>query len=158
MYGKFSTDRIGKIFLRLGAIDEFQLDTALEAKNNGSNHLTLGEILKNLGHVTDDDITAALTVQYRFPYIPVSKYEISRCVITIVPEELVRKHNALPVERVGAVLSVAMTNPLNSQALEELKQHAQCSIQIMITSCDEMRLAIKRYFEWPQEFPHPPQD
>ncbi len=135
---------MGQILLKRNFITQEQLKEALETqKKNGG---VLGEILVKLGFITEKDIVVALIVQCGFPYIAVNKYEIDPKVILLVSEEMARKYHAIPLDRVGDVLSVVMANPLDIAIIEDLEKITHCKIATFIATKAEIDEAINHRY------------
>lgn len=135
---------IGEILVHRNIITEKQLTQALELQEKEKEFL--GEILVKLGYLQERDIVVALIVQCGLPYIAVNKYEIDPQVIKLIPEELARSLQVIPLDRVGNVLSVVMTNPLNPSMKEQLEQITGCKVASFITTKSEIVDAIGRFY------------
>ena len=135
---------IGEIFVKRNLITEKQLSEALLLQEKQKEFL--GEILVKLGYLQERDIVVALVVQCGLPYIAVNKYDIDPQVINLIPEELARSLNVIPLDRVGNVLSVVMINPLNAPMKEQLEQITGCRIATFITTKSELNEAISRFY------------
>lgn len=134
----------GQILLKRGLITDEQLRDALEAqKKHGG---VLGEILVKLGYLTERDVVVALIVQCGFPYIAVNKYDIDPKVLTLLTEEKARQFNAIPLDKVGDVLSVVMANPLDIATIEEIEKISNCKVATFIATKTEIEEAIKRCY------------
>ena len=96
-----------------------QLKTALDhQKQNGGR---LGNSLVQLGYLSDEDITSVLSRQYGVPSINLAYFEVDPSVIKLIPVETARKYQILPLSRVGSSLTVAMVDPTNVFALDDIK-------------------------------------
>ena len=135
---------IGEIFVKRNLITEKQLSEALLLQEKQKEFL--GEILVKLGYLQERDIVVALIVQCGLPYIAVNKYDIDPQVIKLIPEELARSLQVITLDRVGNVLSVVMTNPLNQSMKEQLEQITSCRIATFITTKSEITEAISRFY------------
>src|SRR4026207_2133194 len=111
--------RIGELLLKEKRITPEQLQEALNyQRQNGGK---LGYNLIKLGHVKDEEITALLSKQYGVPSIALSQCEIDPAVVKLVPAETALKYQIVPLSRAGATLTIAMTDPTNVFALDDLK-------------------------------------
>ncbi|MFA5060360.1 MAG: hypothetical protein WC676_07020 [Candidatus Omnitrophota bacterium] len=136
---------LGQILIKRNLLAADQLKEALEVQKKDGG--VLGEILVNLGYVTERDIVVALIVQCGFPYIAVNKYEIDPKVTQLIAEETARKFHVIPLDRVGDVLSVVMANPLNLPMIEELENTTKCKIATFIATKTEIDEAISRWYK-----------
>ncbi len=111
--------RLGDLFVREKLIDEEQLQDALkDAKENGTR---VGFSLVKLGLVAEEELTRMLSKQYRVPAVDLDKVKVDDKVIKVIDGEVAYKHLVLPLRKVGRTLSVAMANPTDMGALEDLK-------------------------------------
>ena len=111
--------RIGELLLKEKRITAIQLQEALNyQKQNGGK---LGANLVKMGFVKDEEITALLSKQYGVPSIALNQFEIDAAVIKLVPAETARKYQIVPLSRAGATLTIAMTDPTNVFAMDDVK-------------------------------------
>lgn len=143
-FKKTTTKQLGELLIEQEVISHDQLDIALEYqdKNGG----LLGETLVQMKFATEKDIAKALTCQYGFPYLPLANYEIDPAVINSVPESLCRKFCLIPIDKIGKSLTLAMANPLNSQATEDVELITGCAVQIFVTTTTEIKQSIDKYY------------
>ncbi|MCK5178106.1 MAG: type II secretion system protein GspE, partial [Candidatus Omnitrophica bacterium] len=87
-----------------------------------------------------------LTCQYGFPYLPLSSYEIDAEVIRSVPENVCRQFCLVPIDKIGKSLTVAMSNPLNVQALEDVELITGCSVQVFVSTATDVKQSIDKYY------------
>lgn len=112
-------DRVGELLVRSKLITLQQLkDAQEEQKKKGGQ---LGFHLAKLGYIKEDEITKFLSQQYRIPSINLDEYQIDGELIKIIPKEMAEKHKVIPVARAGSSLIVAMADPTNLHAIDEIK-------------------------------------
>ena len=110
--------RIGELLLKEKCITAEQLQQALhQQKANGGK---LGFNLVRLGFVKDEEITALLSKQYGVPSIALGQFEIDPAVVKLVPADTAQKYQIVPLSRAGATLTIAMTDPTNVFALDDI--------------------------------------
>lgn len=136
--------QLGELLRERKIITDAQLKEALEIQEQKGD--LIGEILISLGYAKEEEIAQALTVQYGFPYIPLDNYEIDRETINLLPEGIIRKYGVIPLDKIGTTLTVAMVNPLNAEALEELGALTKCDIQPFVTTAASFKGALKKYY------------
>src|ERR1700752_2476200 len=113
------SSRLGEILVKDSLISADQLKQALDyQKKNGGR---LGTCLVKMGIVTDEDITAVLSRQYGGPSINLKFYEVDPAVIKLVPQETAIRYQIVPLSRVGSTLTIAMTDPTNVFAMDDIK-------------------------------------
>ena len=136
--------RIGELLLKEKRITADQLQEALayQRQNGGK----LGANLVKLGFVTDDEITSLLSKQYGVPSIALSQFEIDPSVIKLVPAETARKYQIIPLSRNGATLTIAMTDPTNVFAMDDVKFMTGYSVEPVVASETAVLATIERYY------------
>ena len=144
-FRKTVNKQLGEILVERGIINRAKLEEALTYQR--ANSLLFGEALVALKFATEEDIVQALTTQYGFPYLPLANYEIAPDVVAAVPEECCKKYGLIPIDKIGRSLTLAMVNPLNVQAVEDIEQMTGCSVQAFVSTASDVRQAIKRYYE-----------
>ena len=138
------TKRIGEILLERGIITHAQLEKALTyQKEHGG---LLGQILVELKFVAEEEIALALTAQYGFPYLPLANYEIDDGVTQLIPEQVARQYCLIPIDRVGNALTVAMVDPSNIQAIEDIEILTHCVVQTFVSTPSDIQRALERYY------------
>lgn len=136
--------QLGELLKERKIITDAQLKEGLEVQKEKGG--LIGEILVSLGYAKEEEIAQALTVQYGFPYLPLDNYEIDREVIKVIPIDLVKKYGAIPLDKIGTTLTVAMINPLNVNALEELETFTKCTVQPFVTTSSSFKKALEKYY------------
>ena len=137
--------RLGELLVREKMISLQQLQEAqTEAKRTGRR---LGVALSRLGYVNDQDLTQFLARQYSLPSINLNDFEIDGEVLKLVPKEVAMKHMVVPVNRAGATLIVAMSDPSNIFAIDELKFLTQYNIEPVVAAEAAIEEAIRRYYD-----------
>ena len=144
-FKKATNKHLGELLVERGVISHEQLNIAVEHQKTHPGHL-LGEVLVELKFATEKDIAQALTAQYGFPYLPLLNYEIDQDVIDSVPLDVCQKFCLVPIDRIGKSLTLAMANPLNMQAAEEVESITGCSVQIFVSTATEVKQTIDKYY------------
>src|SRR6188508_917273 len=139
--------RIGELLLKEKRISPEQLQEALNyQKANGGK---LGFNLVKLGFVKDEELTALLSKQYGVPSINLTQFEIDPAVIKLVPAETAHKYQIIPLSRVGATLTIAMTDPTNVFALDDLKFMTGYNVEPVVAWETAVLDAIQKYYGAP---------
>ncbi len=139
-----NNNRLGELLVREKLISLSQLRHAQdEQQKSGQN---LGYTLAKLGYVSDDEITSFLSQQYRVPTIDLEEYEVDAEVLKLVPKEPCERHRVLPISRTGNALIVAMADPTNLNAIDDLKFLTGYNIEPVIASESAIHSAIERYY------------
>jgi type IV pilus assembly protein PilB len=136
--------RLGEILLKESLITQDQLDKALEFQR--SNGGKLGSCLTKMGFITDDDITGVLSRQYGVPSINLKYYEIDPNVIKLIPQDTALRYQVVPLSRVGSVLTIAMTDPTNVFAMDDIKFMTGFNVEPVVASESAIGEAISRFY------------
>lgn len=142
---KIIQKQLGELLVESKLIKLEHLEEALKVQKEKGG--LIGQILVSLGYTTEEAIAQALTAQYGFPYLPLGGYEIDREVAKLIPENVSRQYGAIAVDRVGGVLTVAMSNPLNSQAVEDIEMITRLKVQVFVSTATDINDAIKRCYK-----------
>ena len=137
--------RLGDLLIREGLIDHEKLARALQ-EQKGSND-KLGSILVKLNFVTEEKLIAFLSRQYGIPSITLSQLDMDPDVLKLVPEQLARKYEVLPVKRQGNQLTLVMGDPTNVFALDDVAFMTNLQVVPVVASQAAIRLAIDRAYD-----------
>jgi type IV pilus assembly protein PilB len=141
--------RLGELLVRENLITLQQLQAAQEQQRKTGGRL--GFNLTKLGYIEESELTAFLSKQYGVPSINLSEFEIDPEVIKLVPLEVAEKHQVIPVNRAGASLIVAMADPSNIFAIDDLKFLTGYNIEVVVASDGAIRESIEKYYGSRQE-------
>lgn len=136
--------RIGELLLKEKRITPEQLQEVLAyQKANGGK---LGLILVKLGFAKDEEITALLSKQYGVPSINLHQFEIDPAVIKLIPAETAQKYQIIPLSRAGATLTIAMTDPTNVFAMDDIKFMTGYNVEPVVASDGAVNDALEKYY------------
>src|SRR5918994_3764422 len=136
--------RIGELLLKEKRLTPAQLQDALNyQKTNGGK---LGFNLVKLGFVKDEEITSLLSKQYGVPSINLTQFEIDPAVIKLIPAETAQKYQIVPLSRSGATLTIAMIDPTNVFAMDDIKFMTGYNVEPVVASETAVTDAITRYY------------
>ena len=139
------TDRIGELLLRERLITPDQLKKAIdEQKKSGGR---LGFNLTKLGYITEKDLTAFLSRQYGIPTIDLSSQEVDHEIVKLIPEDVAQKYQVIPVSRTGSTLVVAMADPSNIFAIDDIKFLTGYNVEPLVASDSAVKNAIEKFYE-----------
>ncbi len=138
------SSRLGEILVKDSLISADQLKQALDyQKKNGGR---LGTCLVKMGLVSDEDITAVLSRQYGVPSINLKFYEVEASVIKLVPQETAVRYQVVPLSRVGSTLTIAMTDPTNVFAMDDIKFMTGFNVEPVVASESAISEAIGKFY------------
>lgn len=138
-------DKLGELLVQEDLISPEQLETALaEQKVSGGR---LSYHLSRLGYLEESELADILSRQYGVPSINLSEFEIDPDVIKLVPREVVEKYKVIPISRADSSLIVAMVDPSNILAIDDLKFLTGYNIEAVVATEDSIISAIEKYYE-----------
>src|SRR5215471_8344021 len=136
--------RVGELLLKEKRITPEQLQQALAGqKANGGK---LGYNLVKMGFVKDEEITALLSKQYGIPSINLAQFQIDPAVVKLVPAETAQKYQIIPLSRSGASLTIAMTDPTNVFAMDDIKFMTGYNVEPVVASEIAITEAVQKYY------------
>src|SRR5438094_972386 len=136
--------RIGELLLKEKLITPEQLQQALgQQKSNGGK---LGYNLVKMGFVKDEQITSLLSKQYGVPAISLAQFKIDPTIVKLVPTETARKYQIIPLSRSGSTLTIAMTDPTNVFAMDDIKFMTGYTVEPVVASEVAITDAIEKYY------------
>jgi type IV pilus assembly protein PilB len=127
---------IGQALLEKGLITQAQLDEALKVQKNTTEQI--GRILVDLGHVTERDVLRAHAEQLGIPFLELGQISVDEDVAKAIPQSVVQRYNAVPIRRSGNRLTVAMTDPQNVFALDDIRLITGYEIDPMLATPDDI--------------------
>src|ERR1700682_3031685 len=136
--------RIGDLLIKEKRITPEQLQQALNhQKAKGGK---LGYNLVKMGFIKDEEITALLSKQYGVPSINLAQFELDPVVIKLIPPDTAQKYQIVPLSRSGATLTIAMTDPTNVFAMDDIKFMTGYNVEPVVASETAVMDAIQRYY------------
>jgi type IV pilus assembly protein PilB len=136
--------KLGELLLKENMVTPQQLQEALgHQKMNGGK---LGKAFVSLGYVRDEEITSLLSRQYGVPSINLDHFEVDPAIIKIIPSETSRKYQILPLSRSGATLTIAMADPTNVFAMDDIKFMTGYNVEPVVASETSLEDAIEKYY------------
>jgi type IV pilus assembly protein PilB len=136
--------RIGELLLKEKRITPDQLQQALNNQKAGGGKL--GYNLVKMGFVKDEEITALLSKQYGVPSINLAQFDIDAAVVKLIPADTAHKYQIVPLSRSGATLTIAMTDPTNVFAMDDIKFMTGYNVEPVVASETAVTEAIQRYY------------
>ncbi len=141
--------KLGEILVRENLLTPHQLREALEFQREHGGRL--GFNLVKMGLVSDDMITAVLSRQYGVPSVNLELFDVDESVIRLIPRDVADKYSVLPLSRVGATLTLAMVDPTNVFAMDDIKFMTGLNIEPVVVSEASVQEAISRYYSGSRE-------
>ena len=132
------------MLIKAGRITQAQLNEALTLQKESGGRV--GTNLVKLGHMTERQLVEALSQHFRVPSVDLAAMEIDESVLKIIPADLARKYTILPVGKMGATITVAMIDPTNVFAMDDVKFMTGYKVEPVVASETAIRMAIDRYY------------
>jgi len=136
--------KLGQILIASGVITEEQLNEALKLQKKSGGRL--GANLVKLGHITEDKLVTFLSKQYGMSAINLSEYKIDAAVLKLIPADMAKKYMIMPLTRIGATLTVAMADPSNIFAVDDIKFMTGYNVEVVIATESALINAITTYY------------
>ena len=140
-----SISRLGELLVRNQMITDDQLAKAVaEQKKEG---IRLGAALINLGYVKEHDLATFLSKHYGVPSIDLKEFDVDPAVIKLIPAEVAQKYQLLPINRAGSTLMIAMSDPSNIFAIDDIKFMTGYNVEVVVASEAAIKQAIDGYYD-----------
>src|SRR4051812_25440286 len=139
------SNRLGELLVKENIISASQLMKAQEASRSNGGRLSFN--LTKLGFIKESDLTNFLSKQFGVPSIDLSSFEVDPEIIALVPQDVSEKHLVIPVNKVGSNLIVAMSDPSNIFAIDDIKFLTGYNIEVVVASEQAIKEAIEKYYE-----------
>ncbi|MSP71787.1 MAG: type IV-A pilus assembly ATPase PilB [Myxococcales bacterium] len=139
------SNRLGELLVRENLISLGQLKDAQDAQRKSGEKI--GYVLTKLGILGERELTSFLSKQYGVPSINLAEFEIDEDVIKLIPRDVAQQHQVIPVNRAGNALIVAMSDPSNIYAIDDIKFLTGYNIEVVVASEEAIKAAIQRYYE-----------
>src|SRR5438874_253292 len=145
------SQRLGDLLVKEKILSPEQLEQALRAQKESGGKDRLGSVLVKLGLLSDEDVTNFLSRQYGVPAINLQFFEIDPAVVKLIPHETAKRYQILPLSRVGASLTIAMVDPTNVFAMDDIKFMTGFNIEPVVASEAAIMEGIERSYHTEKE-------
>ena len=143
-----SVSRLGELLVRNQLISDDQLALAIaEQKKEG---IRLGAALVKLGYVQEHDLASFLSKHYGVPSINLAEFDVDPAVVSLIPSEVAQKYQLVPINRAGATLIVAMADPSNIFAIDDIKFMTGFNVEVVVAAEAAIKDAIDHYYDQSQ--------
>jgi type IV pilus assembly protein PilB len=137
--------RLGELLVSKGLITAKQLEDALQEQKISGNKL--GSILVKLGLITEKNLVSFLSRHYGVPAIDLSEAQIDPEVIKMIPPDVVFKYQVIPIKRIGSTLRVALNDPSNILAIDDIKFLTSCHVEVFVSTESAIKAAIDKFYD-----------
>ena len=135
---------LGDFLVDLGVLSADHLEKASQEQKQREERLE--QTIVRLGYATEELILQCVADYFNLPYVDLDTYLIDEKIVITVPEEMARRHLLIPLFKIGSVLTVAMTNPLNLLALDEVRNWVKTEVEISVSTEKKIKRAIEQYY------------
>lgn len=135
---------LGEILVEEGFLNARDIETALKVQKKDGG--LIGRILVRMGLITEEDLVFALSKQLSIPYIRLGNYSVNRDALRLIPQEIAERYLFFPFEEAENTISLAMSDPLNTEALEAIEKRVPSRVQIFLATFTEIKDAIAAYY------------
>ncbi|MDA8098601.1 MAG: type IV-A pilus assembly ATPase PilB [Nitrospiraceae bacterium] len=136
--------RLGAMLVSSSLITDEQLKKALATQKTEGGRL--GSILVKLGFVQEEKLMTFLSKQYGVPYVDLSKFQINPAVVKHIPPDVAQKYRIMPINRAGATITIAMVDPSNIFAIDDIKFMTGYNVEAVVATEGAIVEAIKKYY------------
>lgn len=134
----------GDYLVGIGLITADQLKKASQEQRQRGERLE--QTLVRMGYIREELVLQCLADYFNLPYVDLDTYLIDEKIVKIIPEEMARRHTLIPLFKIGNTLTVAMTNPLNLMALDEIRNKVRTEVEIAISTEKKIKKAIDQHY------------
>jgi type IV pilus assembly protein PilB len=139
--------RLGDLLVRNNLITKEQLSSALEEQKAAGGQVRLGTVLTRNNIISEDDLISFLSRQYGVPSINLSEVEIDPAIIKLLPADVAQKYQVVPVNKAGGTLIVAMSDPSNIFAIDDIRFMTGFSIEVVVAPESAIKAAIDKHYD-----------
>ena len=137
--------RLGELLVNNGLITPKQLDEALQEQKISGNKL--GSSLVKLGIISEKNLVSFLSRHYGVPAIDLNEIQIDPEAMKMIPADVIFKYQAIPIKRIGSTLRVAMSDPSNILAIDDIKFLAGCHVEVFVSTESAIKASIDRFYD-----------
>src|SRR5450631_588222 len=141
------SSRLGEILVKNNLVTREQLAKALEEQKMSGGQLRLGSILIKQNLLSEQQLTSFLSKQYGVPTVNLSEYDIDPSVAKIIQAEVVQKYQIVPINRAGSTLIVAVSDPSNLFAIEDIKFMTGFNVEMVVASESDIKTTIDKHYD-----------
>ena len=139
--------RLGELLVRQNVITPEQLSQAVEEQKQSAGQLRLGSVLVKNNVISEAELTAFLSKQYGVPSINLTQFDIESTVVKLIPVEISQKYHVVPISRTGSTLVIAMSDPSNIFAVDDIKFMTGYNVEVVVAAESAIKAAIDKYYD-----------
>jgi len=137
--------KIGEILIENNFITKEMLNEALEYQKKFGSNVT--QYLIAYGYVTEEEMAKCITDQFGYPYLPLRAYDIPEQILKLVPSDTAEKYWLIPVDKIGDIITVVMSDPFDEEAIKEVEKVTGCKVQPFVGILSDIVKAIEQHYD-----------
>ncbi|MCM8813951.1 MAG: hypothetical protein NC924_08485 [Candidatus Omnitrophica bacterium] len=164
---------LGQIIVKLGFVSQEQMDECLHDQGNRPQNIetvlyeigiltmeqvdqlrlqqrlkggSITQLIIEQQYLSETDIVSALVTQYGFPFLELGNYEIDAAIVKLVPKDVAEKYRLIAIDKIGTILTIAIADPLNPAAFEEVRKHTGLEVEAFIATFSDISNAIGQHY------------
>ena len=139
-----SAQRLENVLKEMGILSAEQLNQALELQKKEGG--TFAQSIIKLGVLGEDDLVSTMVTQFGFPYLQLVNYEIETEIVKIIPKSIAEKYTLIAIDKIGNILTIAMADPLNAAALDDVRKETGLNVEAFISTFSDINNAISQFY------------
>ena len=139
------TETLGQVLQQLGIITAHQLNESLEIQARTGERI--GQILRDMGVISDADLARAMAHQWAYPYLSLAERRPDTEIVRLIPHALAMRHKCVAVERAGGRLLVAISDPLNVIAVDDVRLITGMEVDLAVATEEDITIALARGYQ-----------
>ncbi|MCK4994776.1 MAG: hypothetical protein KAS13_07005 [Candidatus Omnitrophica bacterium] len=139
-----SAQKLEHALKELGVLSAEQLTQALELQKKDS--ITFAQAIVTLGVLGEEDLVSTMVTQFGYPYLQLVNYEIEPEIVKIIPKSIAEKYSLVAIDKIGNILTIAMADPLNASALDEIRKETGLNVEAFISTFSDINNAVAQFY------------
>lgn len=139
-----SAQKLENALKELGILSAEQLTQAKELQKKES--ITFAQAIVKLGVLGEEDLVSTMVTQFGFPYLQLVNYEIETEIVSIIPKSIADKYSLIAIDKIGNILTIAMADPLNAAALDEVRKETGLNVEAFISTFSDITNAVSQFY------------
>ena len=140
-----NSQKLENVLLEMGTVNQAQIDQANEMERKEGSFFTRNII--NLGFLGAEDLVSIMVTQFGFPYLQLENYEIDPEIVKLVPQNIALKFSLIAIDKIGNILTIAMADPLNAKAQDEIRKITGLNVETFISTFSEIEAALTKNYK-----------
>ncbi len=140
-----NSQKLENVLMEMGIINQEQIVQANEMEKKEGSFFTQNII--KLGFLGAEDLVSIMVTQFGFPYLQLENYEIDPEIVKLVPQNVAQKFSLVAIDKIGNILTIAMADPLNAKAQDEIRKITGLNVETFISTFSEIESALTKNYK-----------